>query len=254
MSRRALVVSLHDVSPQTDAASARILSELEQLGVRTASLLVIPNHHGKGQFLEDQALCSWLREVAANGHEIVAHGYYHQRAKRERENVREKITTRVYTAGEGEFYDLDSAGAGALLIKARAAFAQIGVAPMGFIAPAWLLSDGAQTALREGGWTYTTRLGSVLDLETGREHRSQSLVWSVRSAWRRIVSLAWNAVLFRAMRDVELLRISIHPVDLEHPLIWRQIRALVRQALVDREPLSYGSWLARKRTIREVPG
>ena len=245
MSVRAVIVSLHDISPRTHAACVRIVGELQELGVRTSSLLVIPNHHRKGHFLEDQALCSWLRDLAGKGHEIVAHGYYHQRARRVRENVRERITTRIYTADEGEFYDLDVTAAGALLSKARDDFAQIGVEPAGFIAPAWLLSRGALEALREGAWTYTTRLTTIVDLQTGREYRSQSLVWSVRSAWRRITSLAWNAVLFRALRNIEVLRISIHPVDVRHPAIWREIRRLVQEALEDREPLSYREWVSR---------
>ena len=47
-----------------------------------------------------------------------------------------------------------------------------------------------------------------------------------------------------------LLRISIHPVDLEHRGIWKQIRLLVRQALRDRAAFTYERWIARERTFR----
>lgn len=240
---RSLVVSLHDVSPRTRPECAVILGELAALGVPRVSLLVIPDHHHRGHILADAEFGAWLREQAAAGHEVVMHGYFHQRARRAGESARAKFTTRLYTADEGEFYDLDRASAAALVAQARADFAQLGLAPTGFIAPAWLLSDEAEAALRDLRIEYTTRLGSVLDLPTGATHRSLSLVWSVRSAWRRAVSRAWNALLFHRLTAQPLLRIAIHPVDLQHPKIWRQIRQLITQALADRDPLTYQAWL-----------
>lgn len=174
------------------------------------------------------------------------HGYYHQRARREGESVIAKWTTRIYTADEGEFYDLDRATAAALVSKVREEFRQLGVEPTGFIAPAWLLGAEAEAALRELGCGYTTRLGSVADLKTSCVWQSQSLVWSVRSAWRRQVSRAWNALLYRRLAANSLLRISIHPVDLRHAQVWRQIRELVTRARAEREALTYHEWLVRQ--------
>src|SRR5687767_672001 len=104
---RFLVVSLHDVSPHTQPAVARQLDELRELGVRVTSLLVVPDHHHRGHFLRDRGFCDWLTRLAQDGHEIVTHGYFHQRSRRDDETPVQKLTTRVYTADEGEFYDLD---------------------------------------------------------------------------------------------------------------------------------------------------
>ena len=249
MSERAIVVSLHDVSPRTRAACAEILGQLTYLGVPRCSLLVIPDHHRRGHFLADAECAAWLRAQAAAGHELVMHGYHHERARRAGESMGAKLTTRIYTADEGEFYDLVRAEATALVAKAREDFRQLGVEPAGFIAPAWLLSAEAEAALRELGCEYTTRLGSVSDLPGGRVFKSQSLVWSVRSAWRRQTSRAWNGLLCRALAANPLLRISIHPVDLRHAEIWRQIRDLITRALADREPLTYHAWLTRERAF-----
>ncbi len=240
---RSLVVSLHDVSPHTHAACAEILERLAALGVARTSLLVIPDHHHRGPMLADAGFCAWLQAQAAAGHEVVIHGYYHQRERRAAESARDKFTTRLYTADEGEFYDLDRATAAALVGQARGEFAQLGLATPGFIAPAWLLSAEAAEALRALGIAYTTRLGSVLDLQRNVTHRSPSLVWSVRSGWRRWTSLRWNAFLFQRLTTAPLLRISIHPVDLQHATVWRQIGELVTRALADREPLTYHAWL-----------
>ena len=143
------MVSLHDVSPRTRAECAEILGQLAALGVPRCSLLVIPDHHHRGHFLADADCAAWLRAQAAAEHELVMHGYYHQRARREGESVSAKWTTRIYTADEGEFYDLDRPAAAALVSKAREDFRQIGVEPAGFIAPAWLLSAEAEAALED---------------------------------------------------------------------------------------------------------
>jgi len=244
---RALVVSLHDVSPYTEADCDAILRELASAGVRQASLLVIPDHHHRGHMADDPHFGEWLRAQAAAGHEIVMHGYYHQRTRRAAESVRDRFTTRLYTADEGEFYDIDRATAAALVAKSRGEFQRLGCAPTGFIAPAWLLSGEGEAALRDLQIDYTTRLGSVLDLQTSRTYASQSLVWSVRSGWRRWTSLRWNAFLHARLATNPLLRISIHPVDRQHASIWQQIRELTARALADREPLTYHAWLAQQR-------
>ena len=244
MSQRSLVVSLHDVSPHTHGACADILERLAQLGVATRSLLVIPDHHHRGHFLQDENFCDWLKQKAAAGDEIVMHGYYHQRARRAEESLTARLTTRVYTADEGEFFDIERTSARELVCRSRDEFRSLGMDPSGFIAPAWLLSADAEQALHDAGCRYTTRLGSVSDLQENRTHRSQSLVWSVRSSWRRQTSLLWNALLFRALARNPLLRISLHPVDLRHRAIWRQIERLIARALVDRTPLTYDAWLS----------
>jgi predicted deacetylase len=242
---RALVVSLHDVSPLTRERCAQIVAEL---GVPRLSLLVIPNHHGRGHVLDDAVLCDWLRARAVEGHEIVTHGYFHQRARREKETLVQRITTRVYTADEGEFYDLDRVGASALIARASDELHRAQLHPHGFIAPAWLLSAEGEEALRELGCEYTTRLRTVSDLRTGRIFPAQSLCWSVRAAWRRALSIVWNAALYRRLENAPLLRIAVHPVDIEHPAIWAQIRRLIAAALRTREAMTYHEWVTHQRT------
>ena len=245
--RKSLVVSLHDVSPRRFDASRRIVKELHELGLQACSLLVIPNHHHQGHFANDPEFCDWLRLQKDAGCEVVAHGYFHARPARDGEGILSRLTTSVYTAGEGEFYDIDFSAADTLLRKMRAEFAAAGFEPRGFIAPAWLLSAGAEAALRGQQWEYTTRLATVTDFLCNRVFRSQSLVWSVRTAWRSRCSIVWNASLFRWLARNSLLRVSIHPVDCDHPGVWRQIRALLTAALEEREPLTYHAWIERQR-------
>lgn len=248
---RSLIVSLHDVSPLTRDVFARMIDELRALGVARCSLLVVPDHHHSGHFLADANFCRWLEGLAAAGHELVVHGYYHQRARRAGESARARLITRVYTADEGEFFDLPRPEAAALLERAQAEFRRLDApAPVGFIAPAWLLGEAAAAAVRAAGFRYTTRLGGVDDLARGRTTASQSLVYSCRNTWRRVVSLGWNASLAWRLRDRPLLRLGLHPPDYRHPAIWQQVRRLTGAALRDgRRVETYASWLDRKQTV-----
>ena len=240
---RSLIVSIHDVSPSNFEATKKILSEINALGVSAASLLIIPNHHYRGSFLDDYAFCQWLKERVSHGDEAVIHGYYHIRNSRSKETIKDKLTTRFYTAGEGEFFDIHGAHAIQLLSEARNEFNEIGIVPSGFIAPAWLLSEGAEKALKLLRFSYTTKLTSIIKFPTETIYPSQSLVWSVRSGWRRICSLLWNAYLFRHLKKSPVLRVSIHPVDIEHPAIWRQICKIITLSLKDRHPITYAHFV-----------
>jgi predicted deacetylase len=242
--RSSLIVSLHDVSPHTWDSCRRILDELSRRGLTAVSLLVIPDHHHRGHFREYPDFCEWLRQRVAEGCEAVIHGYYHQRPKRAAESLRDRFITRSYTAGEGEFYDIAYDQAKALVSRALEEFHAADLHPAGFIAPAWLLSTPAEHALRDLNIAYTTRLRGVWDLRHGRVQQSQSLCWSARAAWRRQASLVWNAFLYRRMSARPLLRLAIHPVDLAHPRIWRQITRLLAHAQLRRRAMTYEQWSA----------
>ena len=243
---RSVVVSIHDVSPGHREATERIMAELREAGIIRFVLLVVPNHHCQEYFLDHPEFCQWLRDLENEGHEIVVHGYHHRRDQRPGETFRQKLATQYYTAGEGEFYDITGADALRVISQARQEFRKIGLKPKGFVAPAWLLSDGADRALQRLGVCYTTRLGGLFDYTTGTQHHSQSLVWSTRSAWRRAMSLLWNAYLFRKLSTTQLLRISVHPADVRHPAVWRQIKALAAKALKDRVPTTFTAYLNLK--------
>ena len=240
------MVSIHDVAVLTRPRVERILAALGNRGVSRCSLLVVPDYHRTGASLGTAGFADWLHEREALGDEIVIHGFYHERRRRAGESPRHKLITRLYTADEGEFYDLDRDEAFRLMEEARTQFAAHGFHPSGFIAPAWLLSAEAERAAIEAGFRYTTTLRAVRDFISGREFVSQSLVYSVRSDWRCALSLLWNRLLFRRLINNPLLRLGIHPPDFEHPGIWRQIGALVQRALRHRLPTTYEAWLANQ--------
>jgi uncharacterized protein len=245
--RDSLIVSLHDVAPFNRELSQKIISELASKGVRVCSLLVVPDYHHQGRFDEDREFLSWLHELESDGHELVIHGYFHERPRRTNETALQQLMTRFYTNDEGEFYDLDYEEALRRITAARDAFRQIGLKPRGFIAPAWLLSTEGERAARDAEMEYTTRFRTVRDLRSGEDFSAWSLVYSVRSEWRRGTSLVWNAGLHLVAREKPLLRLSIHPPDYSHPAIWRQIVDLIKEMEAVRTPTTYRDWIAEQR-------
>lgn len=245
---RAVVVSIHDVSPVTWRQTRAILGDLESLGITRLSLLVIPDHHRSGLISNNPEFASWLRSEYKRGREAVLHGYYHLRENRGDDGAWKRLVTRSYTAGEGEFFDLEETAASDLLQRGRAALESCGVPCTGFIAPAWLLGEAAELAVRAAGFEYTTRIATVNDFLSGKVHSARSQVWSVRAGWRRACSLGWNAALDQATKHAPLTRIGIHPPDWDHLAIRQQILKIAGMALAGREAMTYEGWLHRMRT------
>jgi len=232
--------------------ASTIISELAGHGVRFCSLLVVPDYHHQGLFTKQRQFVSWLRGLEADGHEIVVHGYFHERPRSTRETLRDRFLTRVYTKNEGEFYDLSYDEALRRIVAARDEFRAHGLKPRGFVAPAWLLGDEAERAARDAQMEYTTRLRSVCDLRSGDVFPARTLVYSVHNNWRRAVSRTWNAAMFRLLKSKPLLRISIHPPDYFHTPIWTQILAFIKATGSARTATTYQDWITEQRLRRGI--
>jgi predicted deacetylase len=241
-----LVVSLHDVSPRTQTLCEEILAQLRQSGIDQTSLLIIPNHHRRAPIREDSAFRSWLSRKIESGHEPVLHGYFHQRQKQNADSFRVRLATEIYTAGEGEFFDLSAEEASIRVRRGLEDLAFLRRKIVGFIAPAWLLGARAEIAIRELGFLYTTRLDRVQTFGRSADIRSQSLVWSTRARWRAVTSLAWNRCLALRLARAPLIRIGIHPPDLQHPGVWEQVRRLAAETSHCRECVSYEKFVERE--------
>ena len=245
-----VVVSLHDVAPCTQQITSTIISELGAYGVRVCSILVVPDYHHAGPFAKHREFVTWLRTLEADGHEIVIHGYFHERPPQTRETLRDRFVTRFYTRNEGEFYDLSYEEALRRITTARDEFRALGLKPRGFIAPAWLLGNEAEQAVRDAELEYTTRLRTVCDLRSDSTFSARTLVYSVHSCWRRALSRSWNAALFPLLKIKPLLRISIHPPDYSQPMIWKQILGFIAATKSARTATTYQDWIAEQRFKR----
>jgi predicted deacetylase len=245
---KSLIVSLHDAHPGSHKAIEEQITFLAGYGITRSSILVVPEFHHEGSVTRDPAFCDAVTAWQAGGHELVLHGYYHDRAEAAPDSFSNFYWTRLYTAGEAEFLDLTMAEARRRLELGQLLFQSLGWRHTGFVAPAWLMARGLTDMLAEMGFAYTTRVNEIIALgkDGQRCTPSQSLCYSTRAGWRRVASGVWNKYLYGKLKETNLIRLSLHPRDLEFPLMRRQIDQILRASLKRGfQPTTYGEYVAR---------
>jgi len=246
--KKSLIVSLHDAHPGSRAQIAEQVAFLASYGITRSSILVVPEFHHGTPSGGDPEFRDAVKAWQSAGHELVLHGYFHDRRESPRETLATVFWTRLYTNREAEFLDLPCAVAQDRLARGRKLFESLGWRASGFVAPAWLMAEWIPGVLAELKFAYTTTLREIVPLAPGtnRATSSQSLCYSTRASWRRVASALWNKNLFYRLRETDLIRLSLHPRDLEFPLIRRQIDQILRSALKRGfQPTTYGEYVAR---------
>jgi predicted deacetylase len=244
---KSLIVSLHDAHPGSHAQIAEQVAFLAERGVTRSSILVVPEFHHRGSLLQNGDFCRAVTAWQDSGHEVVLHGYFHDRQESPPEKLSTIFWTRLYTNREAEFLDLPRETAQLRLQRGRAMFETLGWNATGFVAPAWLMASGLTNLLADMGFTYTTRVNEIIPLRPGlnRVKASQSLCYSTRAGWRRVASGVWNKHLYGRLRETDLIRLSLHPRDLEFPLMRRQIDQILRASIKRGfQPTTYGEYVA----------
>lgn len=238
--RRALCVSIHDVAPATWPDCLRLWQALRAVADIPLTWLVVPCYHGR----RSDPLCgareyeTAIEQVLARGHELALHGYTHLDRGPPPRNLSEAYWRRLFTQGEGEFAALSTQQAQRRLALGMAYFSRRRWPLHGFVAPAWLLSDGAWAALRDSGLLYTTTLRHFhLLRERPLALPATSLMYSTRNAAGRLLSrIAVSAATRQA--PAQLVRFSLHPRDARHPALLRHMQRTMASLLATHEPLT----------------
>lgn len=243
---RSLMLVLHDVAPETWPDYQRFVEAVDALGEVPMTWLVVPDFHHRNALARSPTFCRMLERRLARGDELALHGLYHADEGPPARSPGEFFMRRVYTH-EGEFYGLAQNEAMQRLEAGLEVFDQQGWPVAGFVAPAWLMSEGTRQALRRLPLRYTSTPRHLYRLPEFTAIEAPGLVWSARSAWRRGLSRAVCDWQCRRWRDARTLRLGLHPVDMRHAsarTYWlRTLAALLEQG---REPLTKSAWLARQ--------
>lgn len=211
----AVIVSLHDVHPSTDAASRELLDMVDAHNL-CATLLVVPGRWNGTELRDDTHHCRWLRRADADRHEVAMHGCNHE-VDAERSAARRNLRNRVLARGCAEFVDLDEPTASHLLARGLAAMTDAGLRPVGFTPPGWLASPGTIRALEAAGFAYTTSHGSMIDLAAGTRHRIPAVCQRPNSPLTAVgVSMVRRFVVNR-VANRKPVRLALHPADVADP-------------------------------------
>jgi predicted deacetylase len=245
MAERSLMLVLHDVAPETWLDYRSFVEAVDALGRIPITWLVVPDFHHRNalELPRHLGFRQLLDERVARGDELVLHGYYHCDDAPPPRGPREWFMRRVYT-WEGEFYALDKQQAQQRLQQGMALFQRHGWPLHGFVAPAWLMSEGTREALSGSGLSYTSDPQHFYLLPEHAPINAPGLVWSARSAWRRGMSRLISERALHEHRQAPLLRLGLHPVDMRHEFSRRYwLDLLVRLLDEGRTPSTKIDWL-----------
>ena len=240
-SPHALCVSVHDVAPHTWPQCERLLQAIRAVADMPVTLLVVPAYHhhpvidavGYDRLLEQRLLL---------GDELALHGYTHLDEAAAPTCWRDKFTRQVYTRGEGEFAALGVDEARQRLAWGLEWFGRRNWPVHGFVAPAWLLGDGAWQALDDFAFKYTTTLRRFHLLPQRQSLFSPSLVYSARNGWGRVASRRGNSICCGMLRAAPLVRLGLHPNDAHYPGTVAHFQRLIEKLLTTREPMTKSSF------------
>ena len=226
MGEKRLLLSLHDFH---SGSRSQLEEQMEFCLHRCpghASVLVVPDYHHGGSIESSEECLNLLRGWQDEGHDLAIHGYYHDRQDRPAGSW---WWTKIYTSGEAEFIDLSQREAMERVDRAMAIWHRQGWKTAGFVAPAWLYPESLEKSLAERGFAYTCRLREVINLTSGQRDQAWAGTYSLRSGWRKVAARGWHPLWKAIWAGEKIVRLSLHPHDLETPFVRRQVGVLLEE-------------------------
>ena len=241
-SERLLLASIHDVSPRFESEVDRLVEMVgAHVGQRIA-MLVVPNHWDDAPIVRGSAFAGRLRGWAEAGFEMFLHGYFH-RDDTKHAGALARARARHMTAGEGEFLGLSREAASTRIAEGRALVEDvIGRSVDGFVAPAWLYGPGSLQALADSGVPIAE---DHLRVWSPRDHRELArgpvITWASRTRTRLASSLVAAPAVRRL--PMRVLRVGVHPPDVNHASLVRSIGTTLSLAAASRRAARYSDLL-----------
>lgn len=234
-----LLVSIHDVSP-AHHNGVRWLWDMCRARSIIPSLLVVPNWHGEFPLTAHEDFAGWCRTAARIGADIFLHGGRHDEAGAVR-GWRDELRALGRTNHEGEFLTLDKHAARRRIDEGLATLRCVGLAPIGFVAPAWLARASCRDAITEAGLSVSEDDRAIYLHRHAQRLVSPVVRWSARSAWRaRSSAFVARAATARYERHL-IVRIALHPQDLAHPVTAKSVEHTIDHWIASRTACAYST-------------
>ncbi|RMQ48228.1 hypothetical protein ALQ04_00975 [Pseudomonas cichorii] len=251
---RSVLLVLHDVSPQSQADYQPFVAAVDALGKIPMTWLVVPDFHKRNPLDNDPLFRKLLHSRLERGDELALHGYSHYDDGPPPRSLHEYFMRRIFT-WEGEFYTLNRQQALARLEAGIELFRRHAWPLHGFVAPAWLMSQGTREALRQLPLTYTSSSQHLYRLPDFIQVDAPGLVWSARSPWRRGVSKIISELHRARLQEASTIRLGVHPVDMRHRFsrdYWLEtLECLLKEG---RQPMTKIAWLQAQASLSGSEG
>ena len=210
------LLSIHDVMPSSRPAISALLTQLfvsvPLLRPVDITLLVVP-----GQNWSDDDLL-WLRRLAARGHPLAGHGWSHQAVGRR--SLFHHVHSAVLSRDAAEHLSKPEHELVAMMLRCRAWFDQhqLPVGPL-YVPPAWALGAISEQALMSLPFTLVETLSGVRDVRQGRRLTLPLAGYEADNNWRAMCLSVSNGLNRKLARHFgQIIRVGLHPFDLEHLL------------------------------------
>jgi predicted deacetylase len=207
---RTIAVALHDVEPATFERCALIRDWLSDHGVDRVTLLVIPAPDLHPFDDRRPELAAWLDERAHDGDAVAQHGFRHRRLRPAPKG--RGLVTKLQGGTAAEFVGLDAGETRRAVLAGRRVLRLAGIETRGFVAPAYAYTPPLHEALAATfeWWASLGRLYRPASAPT----RATPL--SLGSSSRLKVWCSPPLVRAGAALSGELLRLDMHPADIDH--------------------------------------
>jgi predicted deacetylase len=237
----ALAVALHDVEPGTFERCALLRDWLTDLGVERVTLLVIPARDLHPLADRSPEITRWLIDRQRAGDALAQHGFQHARSPMR------ALAPRLLREPP-EFIGLDAHETARALDAGRRVLKLAGIETGGFVAPAYAYTPELRELLCTRFRWWAGLWGVHASSDSGGTSgqgparlAAPAIGLGSASAARRAVSPSLLRLATVLAGDV--LRLDLHPEDLEHPghiltLEWALRRALPRRRSVTYDELA----------------
>jgi predicted deacetylase len=204
-----LLVSIHDVMPETLDRVRRIFDRLIAADLAPVTLLVVPGRDWTPEHLRG------LRELVDAGAELAGHGWTHE--VRRIRGVKHALHSALISRRAGEHLALTRFGILRLMLRNRRWFEQNDLpAPSLYVPPAWAMGPVPDALLRRLPFEVYETTGGVYDARADRFHRLPMAGFETDTAFRAAVVRPFNALNRAWARSSHKpLRFGIHPDDFE---------------------------------------
>lgn len=242
-----VAVAIHDVEPATYPACVRIREWLGQLGIDRATLLVIPAPDLHPFDERRPELAHWLRQQARAGDAIAQHGLQHRQSRRAAPP--RQWLARRQGAGAAEFVGLSADETRRAVRSGRRLLKLAGIDARGFVAPAYAYTPALRLELAA---TFDWWAG-LLRVHWGQAASSLSPAVCLGSSSRAKRALSPGMAGAGAACGGRLLRVDVHPADLESPRARKALERIVQRAVGARRAVSYDDLVGRPPPPVRIP-
>lgn len=201
-----LLISVHDVMPETLESVRGIVDAIERYGRRPATLLVVPGRDWRPAQIDE------LRRYRDRGHELAGHGWTHEAAGPP--GLWHRLTGYAAGTHAAEHLGCDSAGVADIIRRCRGWFDdhQLGE-PQLYVPPAWTMGRIRRLDIRRLGFRFFEYSSGYYDARIGVFQRVPHMGFDAETALRAAVLRFWNRASLNASHRYGWLRVAIHPRD-----------------------------------------